>query len=389
MRVVMTIIEFAPILGGAQRQLASLAPLLAARGVEAHVITRAVPGVPAHEHVAGAEVHRLAAPGAKATASPIWTGLALARIHALRPDVVHAFSLFSPTTVAVLAERLLGVPSAVKVLRGGEAGDVRRLLRKRFARPRARAIVRSVGRFVAISDEIDGELASMGVPAERTLRIPNGVDPSRFAPVDAAVRSARRERLALGAGPVVLHCGRWVPEKRVDLLLDVWPRVRSRHPDAELVLLGAGPCEAELRAKAGEGVHFIGQVDDVAPYLEAADVFALPSTVEGLSNAMLEAMAAGLAVVATAVGGALDVIEDGRSGRLVRVDDAEGLTRALLEVCEPARGATLGRAARDAVVRHHSLAAVADRLADLYRQLAAERAAEGRIHGLNSSQRRA
>ena len=112
-------------------------------------------------------------------------------------------------------------------------------------------------------------------------------------------------------------------------------------------MLGSGPCEAELRRVAPSGVRFLGDVADVTPYLRAADVFALPSSTEGLSNALLEAMAAGLAVVATAVGGAVDLIEDGRSGRLVAPGHPIALRDALVAVlADPAlrRGSAQARA---------------------------------------------
>jgi glycosyltransferase involved in cell wall biosynthesis len=373
MRVVMPILEYHPVVGGAQRQLRSLAPLLEARGVEVHVVTRAVPGQPTRERFEGAEIHRLPAPGPKALASLVWTACALQRIGALEPDVIHAFSLFSPATIAVAARRLYGTPSLVKILRGGEGGDVERLLRKTGAGLRRRAIARSVSRFVTISDEIDRELESAGVAPAARVRIPNGVDLERFRPATADEKQKLRARLGLDGGPLVVQCGRQVPEKRIDLLLDVWPRVRERVPGASLVLVGSGPCEAELRARAREGVRLVGEVDDVADHLRAADVFALPSRAEGLSNAILEAMAAGLAVVATAVGGALDVIDDGESGRLVPIDDADALVAGLVEALEPTRGAALGGAAREKMVKHYALDRVADRLTRLYEDVARER----------------
>lgn len=366
MRVVMPILEYHPVLGGAQRQLRSLAPLLEARGVDVHVITRAVAGQPARERFEGAEIHRLPAPGPKAVASGVWTGLALQRIRAIDPHVLHAFSLFSPATVAVAARRLLGVPAVVKILRGGAGGDVERLRHKTASRARVSAIVGSVSRFVTISDEIERELHDLGVPASQCVRVPNGVDLARFRPASRSEKQAARAAFGLGDGPVVVHCGRWVPEKRLDLLLEAWPRVRARHASAELMLVGAGPCEARLRARAGAGVHFVGGVDDVAPRLRAADAFVLPSSAEGLSNAVLEAMASGLAVVATAVGGAVDVIEDAVNGRLVAVDDADALVAALLEACDAQEGPRMGRAAREKMEKDHALDRVADRLVLLY-----------------------
>ena len=105
MRVAMVILEYAPLTGGAQRQLAAVAPLLAQRGVEIHVLTRRTRGLAAREEIGGVPVHRLAAPGPKAIASLCFTANAIARLAALRPDVVHAYSLFSPATIAALARR--------------------------------------------------------------------------------------------------------------------------------------------------------------------------------------------------------------------------------------------------------------------------------------------
>jgi glycosyltransferase involved in cell wall biosynthesis len=135
------------------------------------------------------------------------------------------------------------------------------------------------------------------------------------------------------------------------------------------VLVGEGPQGDVWRRAAGPGVHFAGAAADVAPWLRAADAFVLPSETEGLSNALLEAMATGLPVVATRVGGARDVVEDGRSGRLVPVADEAALARALSDVLDPARAvesAALGRAARGVMVEHHALDAVAGRLTALY-----------------------
>lgn len=372
MRVVMVILEYAPITGGAQRQIAALAPPMRGRGVEIHVLTRRRAGLPAEERQEGVQVHRLPAPGPKAIASLVFTAAALLRLVSLGPDVVHAYSLFSPTTIAVLARRLLGVPVIVKVLRGGRGGDVARLLRKPLATGRIAALRAGVDRFVSISREIGDELASLGIDPARCVAIPNGVDVSRFRPPEAGERAGLRARLALPAGPVLIYVGRLVAEKRVDRLIAAFRAVRDARPDATLLIAGAGPCESALRAQAGVGVRFLGDVDDVAPWLRAADLFVLPSEAEGLSNALLEAMATGLPVVATRVGGAADVVEDGRSGRLVAVDDEPALVAALLDLVGSDAAATraaLGGAARDTMTREHALDAVAGRLTDLYREV--------------------
>jgi glycosyltransferase involved in cell wall biosynthesis len=366
----MLILEYHPTNGGAQRQLASLAPHLQERGIEIHVLTRQVGGYPARELVDGIAVHRLPAPGPKASASAVFTAAAMVRLRELAPDVVHAHSLFSPTTVAVLAHRLLGLPTVAKALRGGELGDVFRIGRKAFSRLRIAAIRAHIDRFAVISREIEAELAAMGVAAEKRVQLPNGVDLERFRPLAAEARDALRLELGVDQGPVVLFCGRLVPEKGVDRLLGAWRGVRKRLENAQLVVLGGGPLEPELRAAAGPGVRFEGELADVSPWLRAADAFVLPSTAEGLSNAILEAMAAALPVVATRVGGAADCIEDGRSGVLVPPEDTPALADALAKLLVDPNREQLGARARAIAEQRYSLESLADQLAALYQELA-------------------
>jgi glycosyltransferase involved in cell wall biosynthesis len=369
-RVVMSILEYHPITGGAQSQLASVAPRIAAGGVEIEVWTRAVRGLPRFEWIAGVPVFRLGRPGPAASAS--FAAESAARLALAPPDVVHAFSLFSPAAVALFARRVLGIPALVKVLRGGMLGDAERLRRKRFGRWRAAALARGIDRFAVISSEIDAELAALGVPPERRCFVPNGVDAERFQPLPELARAELRARLGVGDAPLVVYAGRLVPEKRVGDLLVAWVRVREAHPAAQLLVLGGGECAAELHLRTPPGVRFLGDVGDIAPYLRVADAFALPSGTEGLSNALLEAMAAGLPVVATAVGGAVDLVESGENGQLVAPGDTAALARALISLLAGrSRARRIGANARQRVTSGYSLNTVAERLLHLYRDLAA------------------
>jgi glycosyltransferase involved in cell wall biosynthesis len=366
-RVALITQSYLPRVGGAERQIAEQAPLLRALGVELHVITRQYPGMAPFEVLGGVAVHRLPTPGPKAAASAAFTLGALPLLRRIRPDVLHAFSLFSPATTALLARRLCDAPVVVKVLRGGSHGDLVKLRRGRLGEARMALLRRQVSAFIAISREIDSELAQAGVPAARRPFIPNGVDTARFAPLPPAARAALRRTLGLGPEPVVVFTGRLNAEKHVGLLVELWPAIRAHLPDATLLLVGTGYQEAELRARAGAGIRFTGRVDDVAPFLRAADVFVLPSAAEGLSNALLEAMSTGVVPLATAVGGALDLIEDGRNGALVPPGDAAALRERLLALLtHEGERQEMGRRARARVVREYALPAVATRLRTLY-----------------------
>lgn len=371
LRVAMLIQGYPPVLGGAERQLAAIAPLLLAHGVEVHVLTRRPAGLRRFERVAGIDVHRLPAFGSKATASLLYTLSALRQLRRIEPHVLHAHGLFSPSTTALAARRLWGTPILAKPLRGGQLGDVARLNQRRGGRRRLAVLAREIDAFAVISREIDAELEGIGVSAERRLCLPNGVDTRRFRPIDAASRPARRAALRLPPHPLVVFSGRLAPEKGLAALLRLWPRVREKVADASLLILGSGPERAALENLAGPGVVFGDQVDDVVEYLSCADVFVLPSHGEGLSNALLEAMAVGLPVVATNVGGAGDVIRHGESGWLVppRADD-ELLAGLLVLLRRSDLSRAMGERARTHVVRHHDLFQQAGRLAEVYRRLA-------------------
>ena len=374
LRVAHIILEYHPIVGGAQRQLALLAPHLRAQQVENVVLTRRYPSLSAFERIDDVPVYRLPAPGPKAIASLLFTLAALWQLRRLQPDVLHAYSLFSPLTTAVVARRLIHAPVVVKVLRGGQLGDVQRMQARSSGPRRLESFRDQVAAFIAISQEIDAELASIGVPPARRPFIPNGVDTERFRPPDPAEKTHLRAELARQfmpgeqlTGPLAVYTGRLVSEKRLDLLISAWQTVRDRIPEAVLWIIGSGQQADRLRQAAGAGVYFTGRQEDVLSFLQAADLFVLPSATEGLSNALLEALSAGLACVVTAVGGAPDVITHRQDGWLVPPNDVQALEAGLLHLLDaPAERRQIGQAARACMVAEYALPTVAGRLRQLY-----------------------
>ena len=290
----------------------------------------------------------------------------------LRPQILHAHEVFSPATTATAARWLLGgTPVVVTAHRSGPIGDVQRLQQKLFGARRLQIFQRQVDKFIVISREIGAELSGVGVPAERQVFIPNGVDTRHFAPLTPAAKQQVRQSLNLPSEALVaIFTGRLAAEKRVNHLINIWPTVRQQHPDAVLLIVGTGPEEAKLKQLAGAGVVFAGRCDDVAPYLQAADVFVLPSVAEGLSVAMLEAMSSGLPAIVTQVGGAADVISPGVNGYLIPPDDVPTLQQAVLTLFQSAElRARLGQAARAVVERDYALPVIARRLRQVYDDL--------------------
>jgi glycosyltransferase involved in cell wall biosynthesis len=367
-------------LGGAERQLQSVAPLLIDRGIRPVIITRSAPGNRTSPSGGDLELVRIPVPNQRWLDTPVFVRGARRALGRVRPAVVHAFNTFSQTSVAVAHKRATGTPFAVKPLRSGDEGDLQRLARKPFGRRRLGALVEHADGFMVISSEVDDELAALGVDPARRHRIPNGVDLERFSPADPAQRSEARAALGLDLppdAPVVLAVGRLSPEKRMRELSLLWPQVRARHPDATLVIVGkvTGPVDDELvRVASTPGVvHFEARADIEVAY-RAADVYASASAAEGLSNALLEAMASGLACVVTEVGGVADVVDAGVSGESVAPDALDRLVAVLGDVVgDRNRRVALGAGARAVMEQRYGLDVVADSLAALYESLAGSR----------------
>jgi glycosyltransferase involved in cell wall biosynthesis len=232
-------------------------------------------------------------------------------------------------------------------------------------------------RIVAPSQSIAGAYArSTGVAAERMCVIGNAPAAHR---VGAPAELARldRELRAGDVGGLVLCVARLVPAKAIDQLVRACVELRARAPGVRLVVAGSGPCEAELRALIadlglGDTVRLLGRRDDVGSLLAVADVFCLPSRHEGVPLSVLEAMAAGVPCVATAVGGVTELIEHRRTGLVVPPDSPDALTDAIGELlADPAGAGRIGEAARTRVERDWSAAVQARRYAELYGELAA------------------
>ncbi|HSJ87294.1 MAG TPA: glycosyltransferase family 4 protein [Anaerolineales bacterium] len=370
-RVAMVIQRYLPHLGGAEKQLNQLAPRLQRRGYEPIVLTRHEQGLAPYQVIDGVPVHRLPSTGPKALAGATFTASAVAKLTQLHPDLVHAHEILSPASIAVLSKRINHHPVLVKILRGGGRGDIYKLKKRPFWKSYFQSLKRNVDAFLVISQEIDAELAALGVPREKRVFLPNGVNTERCTPVSEERKRKLRNELSLPAeATLVAYVGRLVPEKRVDHLLRLWPQIQSNDPAARLLIVGEGSEESRLKSMSVDGTQFTGQVSDAVPYLQTADLFVLPSSTEGLSNSMLEAMSCGLPVLATTVGGAPDVIKHGSSGFLIPPDDLDSLQRGLQTLIDDRMlRFTLGSNARARILADFSLDSVADRLVGLYDQI--------------------
>jgi L-malate glycosyltransferase len=232
-------------------------------------------------------------------------------------------------------------------------------------------------RIVAPSQSIlDTLVADENADGSRCQAIPNGVDTNVFRPADAGRRRELRTELGISDADVLIGIvASFTPVKRHVDLLDAFADVKKSHPTARLLLIGDGPLRSAVELQISqlglrENVTLLGARADVDRILPAFDVFVLSSNTEGLSNAILEAQACGLPVVATAVGGNPDLVHAGKTGWLVPPESPADLARALKEaLAQTDTAREFGTNARAHVLREHSVDAMALAYERLYREL--------------------
>ena len=297
------------------------------------------------------------------------------KLRELQPDLVHTRNL------SALEGQFVAAAAGVRRRIHGEHGrDVFDLygsnrkynLLRRAARP-------LVGHYITVSRDLQTWLRqTVGVPASRITQIYSGVDSTRFHP-----RVGQRSELPAGFAPddavVFGSVGRMAEVKDYPTLVRAFLRLLELHPQARqrarLVIVGEGvariPCLELLRAAGAEGLAWLpGERTDIPELMRAMDVFVLASLGEGISNTILEAQASGLPVIATAVGGNVELVQSGGNGALVNVGDVETMARALLSYFDdPAQTARQGQAARRQIERQFSLESMTQAYEQVYDQV--------------------
>jgi glycosyltransferase involved in cell wall biosynthesis len=339
--------------GGTERQMVDLVRRLDTARFRPHVACfhqrgRLLADVPDWIPIREFPIHGFARPSAarQFMAFAAWC-------RAIGARLVHTCDLYA-NIFGLPAAAAGGVPVRVANRREIVTGDksAAQLACQRMAYKAAHVVV-------ANSSAACAQLEREHVPAGKLRMIPNGLDLHRYAP--AAARAAIRR---------VVMVANLRPEKGHDTLLAAIPAIVARHPEATFTLAGAGPrrdaLETLARALSIDGrVRFAGECRDVPSLLADSDLFVLPSRSEAFPNAVIEAMAAGLPVVASDVGGIPEVVRDGVTGRLVPPDDARALADAVIGLMDdPGRAAGLGAAARAGVERYSI-----DRMVDAFERL--------------------
>jgi glycosyltransferase involved in cell wall biosynthesis len=385
---------FPPVPGGAEVHARMLASGLNSIGMETFVLTRrCYPDSPKTESVDGTPTFRLPPVASGRWGKFLMAPFAFFELMCRRQDydVVYVCALRVLGVPAVAACRLLGKVCVLRAETNGElSGDyaaaygrlplLERAVFKGWLGLRNLFIKRS-NAFVGITELAASEFKECGISPEKVFIIPNGIDTSRFYPAEREERLYLRQNLGLPSDKtIVVNTCRLVKGKGVEYLLLAWERVAAERGDAHLVIVGSGggepaSCEDELKEFVRErglsaSVTFTGWRDDVAGYLRASDLFVFPTEYEGFGLSLVEAMACGLPVITSGVGGILSIVTDGMDGILVEPKDPAALFNEIMRVLgNPELAGHLGRMAARTALERYSMKSVAAQHFELFTDL--------------------
>jgi len=299
------------------------------------------------------------------------------KAHAERFDVVHVLDVFEMSMRPAGYAKSLGLPVYVKVANSGtgfmNSGRLSCLLNLPGKRLE---IAKRLDGLISISTTITGELTSLGIAEDRIYCIPNGVDVDRFKMTSPEVRLSMRQKLGVEDRFTVLFIGEIVPRKQPHVLLDVFERSPQLREKLQVVFLGpvndveygADFLRRLENIKQCAKVRYVEYSRRPEDYYQASDAFVLPSKNEGMSNAILEAMATGLPILSTPVSGNDELVFEGVNGYCLRygseVDDLvsslEAMLRDLQKVSE------MGQASRRIIMNGFDLQSVAAKYMALF-----------------------
>jgi glycosyltransferase involved in cell wall biosynthesis len=368
---------YRPYVAGAEVQAERLARYVASSGGACEVVTtRYRSDLRRSEAAGGVQVRRLATGGRWLT-KPVefLRALAYFLLNANRFAVVHAYCLSPFTLGALVGSRIRGVPTILVACTIGANGDITRVKRSLGGAVLWRLYM-AADVLVAQSEVARDDLLLHGALEDKVLLLPHMATPAAQRLPTTAERSAARMRIGLPDRPTVLYVGRLESAKGIDSLLEAWPEVVAAR-DAQLVLVGDGPLREQAMATGStlarpDSLQVVGWHADPKPFYEASDIFVFPSESETFGVALADAMAYGLAIIATPTGLTRGWVRDQEDGVIIPPKDAAAIRAALSSLlADSSRRRDLGERARQRASETFSVEAVGARYSALCDRLSA------------------
>ncbi|HOY09595.1 MAG TPA: glycosyltransferase family 4 protein [Candidatus Omnitrophota bacterium] len=352
---------YVPYWGGAESQMTQLASRLSASGCEITVLTRRWDkNLPRRDSAFGFPVFRVGMPGRSiwATASYILELFIFALKKRKTFDIIHTHGAAALGAVGRVMAVLSGKKNVAKV---SSSLRIPQLQKKPWGGIVLKIFSRSAA-ITGLSEQIRQQLLEIGTPPDRIKKLYNGVDTERFKPLTGEEKGQLRKRFNFSPADLIfLYTGRLVEGKGLEDIIAVWPDILSMHPGAKLILVGSGKCggtgyrkdsvEEKLKKNVSDkrlpNVFFAGDQEHPELYYQIADIFIFLSRSEGVSNVLLEAMASGLCIVASDIGGNRELITHNQDGILVHEGDYKTLYKIIFLISHDEKQQhTLGSQAR-------------------------------------------
>lgn len=396
---------FYPVVGGGETHARLLAQSLNDLGMRTFVLTRrSDKSFPRSETISGTPTHRVSPAGPNRFGKYAMVPFALVELFRRRHeyDIIFVCGFRVLGLSAVLMSRLFHKACVLRAesqgeMSGGYASAFRKL-------PTPVAVVfrswigfrnwvlKQANGYVGISKPIAEEFVECGMDTRRIFKFPNGIESKAFTPVDADGRRSLREKLGLPVDRMIAsYSGKLNQGKGLEHLLRAWVDVSEAREDAHLVLIGSGggqslSREDELRAYVRDNalessVTFTGYVENVNEYLQASDMFILPTENEAFPLSLLEAMSCRLPVIASRVGGIPEIVSHLDNGILVNPADPDALSSEIVRLMgEPSLAGSLAANARQTACDRYSIESVAARYYELFSSM---RTRGGRVENRN------
>lgn len=377
LRILMITPKYYPSLGGFERQAHTLSKELVHLGLNVTVVTgKDNRHLPPFEKLDGVSIHRLTSSNSSLFRGLLFVPL-LAKFliaNAKKYDVLHLHTFGWYLLGVIPIARILHLPVLLKLPNVGNCG-LPGIRKHRFGKLLLK-LVKCADAFIAMSQDSKEELLKERILPSRIFSINNGVDTSFFQPSSSVQEKTKlRKKLRLPNGMLCLFSGRLTHQKGLSDLFAIWGDVLENIPSVHLILCGSGEQESELKDLAQsygipKSVHFIGNVKNIADYYKATDILVLPSYFEGNSNSILEAMASGLPVVSTLVGGTPFLMGEVGKKYLIKPGDRSALLKIVsnLLIANSERQ-RIGRELLSRVSKKFSINKIADDYVRSYKSL--------------------
>jgi glycosyltransferase involved in cell wall biosynthesis len=367
-RVLMLISNFYPVLAGAEQQALNLSRMLVSKGIPVSVLTRSIKNEKNFEQINGVKVYREIHVIDKGK----WFGISyiLSSFYFLfrkrhTYNIIHCHIANGLGYIAALLIKFLfNKKVIVKVALSGPKSDFKMLKKTRLNRICLK-MLHNVDKVITICSWSKKEALNEDFPESKISFIPNGVNTDHFIPSPAAECSSNK----------ITFLGRLNYQKGIDTLLLAFSSLVINKPELQLEITGEGPEKTNLLKMAEDlkitnKVIFHGENTDPYAFLLSSSVFVLPSRSEGLPNVLLEAMSCGLPVIASNVGGNLDLIQSGKNGILFEEGNYEQLSSAIETILDNKQlKEKLGKNARQAIVKDYSMEITVSKYIELYTSL--------------------